>query len=84
MYTRAIYWFSILYKSKAKLYIRIVTYNSSKGSYKMSSIQISKLGVFSVNIPIRLARSLKLQKGEEARVVKGKSSNEILIIIERD
>lgn len=50
----------------------------------MSSVQVSKGGVFSVNIPIRLVRSLKLQKGEEARVVKGKSSNEIIITLERE
>lgn len=50
----------------------------------MSSVQISKLGVFSVNIPIRLARSLKLQKGENAIVKKGKHSNEIVITIERE
>jgi antitoxin component of MazEF toxin-antitoxin module len=47
-------------------------------------IQLSKNGVFSVNIPIRLVRSLKLQKGEETRVVKGKNSNEIIITIERE
>ena len=50
----------------------------------MSSIQISKIGVFSVNIPVRIARALKLQKGEDVIVRKGKNSNEIIITLERD
>ena len=61
------------------MYIYIV------GSYKnMSSVQVSKIGVYSVNIPVRVARALKLQKGENAIVRKGKTSNEFIVTIERD
>ncbi|MGB9940274.1 hypothetical protein [Methanosarcina sp.] len=50
----------------------------------MPSIQLSKTGVFSVNIPIRVARSLKLQKGKKTTVRKGKNSNELIVTIERN
>ena len=61
------------------MYIYIV------GSYKnMSSVQVSKIGVYSVNIPVRVARALKLQKGENAIVRRGKMSNEFIVTIERD
>ena len=50
----------------------------------MPSVQLSKIGIFSINIPIRVARSLKLQKGETATVRRGKNSNELIITIERE
>lgn len=50
----------------------------------MPSIQISKIGVFSVNLPVRLARSLKLQKGELVTAKKGKNNNEIVITVLRE
>lgn len=50
----------------------------------MSSIQVSKCGQFSVNIPIRLARKMQLRKGENAIFRKGKDSNEFIVSIERE
>ena len=50
----------------------------------MSSVQVSKIGVYSVNIPVRVARALKLQKGENAIVRRGKMSNGFIVTIERD
>lgn len=50
----------------------------------MSSIQMSKIGVYSVNIPVRIARALKLQKGENCFIHKGKKENEFVVTIERD
>ena len=50
----------------------------------MGSVQISKIGVYSVNIPVRVARSLKLQKGENCFIRKGKKENEIMVTVERD
>lgn len=50
----------------------------------MPSVQLSKIGIYSVNIPIRVARSLKMQKGETATVRKGKNSNEFIVTLERE
>ena len=54
------------------------------GVKTMPSVQLSKIGIFSINIPVRVARSLKLQKGETATVRKGKNSNEFTVTLERE
>ena len=50
----------------------------------MPSVQFSKCGIFSLNIPTRLARRMKLQKGENAIVRKGKTGNEFIVTIEEE
>lgn len=50
----------------------------------MGSIQLSKIGVYNINIPARLARSMHLCKGENAIIRKGKKENEFTVTIERE
>jgi hypothetical protein len=50
----------------------------------MSSIQLGKNGMYSLNIPSRLAKSMKILKGENCIIRKGKKENEILVVIERE
>jgi hypothetical protein len=50
----------------------------------MPSVQLGKNGMYSLNIPSRLARTLKIVKGENCIIRKGKKENEILITIERE
>lgn len=50
----------------------------------MASVQLGKNGVYSLNIPSRLAKSMKILKGEECTIRKGKKENEIIVTIERD
>lgn len=49
----------------------------------MSSIQIDKTGRVMVSIPVKLARSMEIEKGDIAHVMKGEADNEIKIIIEK-
>ncbi|MDR7667191.1 hypothetical protein RG963_15685 [Methanosarcina sp. Z-7115] len=50
----------------------------------MTSIQLSKVRIYSINIPVRIARSMHLRKGENAIIRKGKKENEFVVMIERE
>ena len=49
----------------------------------MSSIQIDKTGRCLIGIPAKLVKSLGIEKGDTAHVMKGDKENEIKIIIEK-
>lgn len=50
----------------------------------MVYVQLGKNGMYSVNIPARLARGVKIVKGENCTIKKGKKENELIVTIERD
>jgi hypothetical protein len=50
----------------------------------MASIQLGKNGMYNLNIPSRLARSMKIVKGENCIIRKGRKENEIIVTIERE
>jgi hypothetical protein len=50
----------------------------------MGYIQLSKSGVYSINIPVRLVWGMKIGKGENCIIRKDKKDNEFVVTIERE
>lgn len=50
----------------------------------MASVQLGRNGMYSLNIPSRLAKTMKILKGEECIIRKGKKENELIVTLLRD
>ena len=49
----------------------------------MASIQLDSTGRYTMGIPAKLAKSLGIEKGDTAHVMKGDRENELRVILER-
>lgn len=50
----------------------------------MASVQLGRNGMYSLNVPSRLAKTMNLVKGEECTIRKGKKENELVVTLLRD